>query len=56
MHNSQSIFVYILDSSDFLLESGLWYFWFWFSSICLLLVYSVSAAGCDCFDSPVNKL
>ena len=37
-----------LDLSNFFLESGLWYFLF--LSICLLLVYFVSAAGCHCFD------
>ena len=46
--NSQSIFVYNLDLSNFLLESGLSYFLF--LSVCLLLVYFVSAAGCQCFD------
>ena len=46
--NSQSIFVCNLDLSNFLLESGLWCFLF--LSVCLLLVYFVSAAGCHCFD------
>ena len=36
----------MLDLSNFLSESGLWYF----LSICLLLVYFVSAAGCHSFD------
>ena len=46
--DSLSIFVYNLDLSNFLLESGLSYFLF--LSICLLLVYFVSAAGCHHFD------
>ena len=46
--NLQSIFVYNLDLSNFLLKSRLWYFLF--LSILLLLVYFVSAAGCHCLD------
>ena len=46
--NSPCTFIYYLDLSDFISESGLLYFRV--LTICLLLVYSVSAAGCDCFD------
>ena len=46
--NLFSIFVYNLVLSNFLLESGLSYFLV--LSICLLLVYVLSAAGCHCFD------
>ena len=38
-----------MDSSNFILESGLPYFWV--LPTCVLLVYFVSAAGCHCFDS-----
>ena len=37
--NSQSISLYNLDLSNFLLEFGLWYFWY--LCICLLLVFAV---------------
>ena len=37
-----------LDLSNFILEAGLSYFRV--LTICLLLVYFVSAAGCHCFD------
>ena len=47
--NSSSIFVYNLDLSNFLLQSGFSYFWV--LSVCLLLVSFVCAAGCHCFDS-----
>ena len=46
--NCQSIFVYSLDLSIFLLESGLSYFLF--LSVRFQLVYFVSAAGYHCFD------
>ena len=45
--NSPCNFTYYLDVSNFILESGLSYFRV--LTICLLLVYSVSAAGCHCF-------
>ena len=51
--NSQSIFIYNLDLSNILLESGRWYFLF--LSTCLLLVYFVSASGCRALiSSPLN--
>ena len=46
--NSPSTFTYYLDLSNFISESGLSYFRV--LTICLLLVYFVSAAGCHCFD------
>ena len=46
--NSPSTFTYYLDLSNFISESGLSYFLI--LTICLLLVYFVSAAGCHCFD------
>ena len=46
--NWQSIFVNNLDLSNF--SPRIWIALFWFLSICLLLVYFVSAAGCPCFD------
>ena len=46
--NSPMTFTYYLDLSNFILESGLSYFRV--LTICLLLVYFVSAAGCHCFD------
>ena len=46
--NSPSTFTYYLNLSNFILESGLSYFRI--LTICLLLVYFVSAAGCHCFD------
>ena len=41
-------FTYYLDLSNFILESGLSYFRV--LTICLLLIYFVSVAGCHCFD------
>ena len=46
--NSPGNFTCYLDLSNFILESGLSYFRV--LTICLLLVYVVSAAGCHCFD------
>ena len=46
--NSPSTFAYCLELSNFLLKSGLLYLRV--SSICLQLVYFVSAAECHCFD------
>ena len=46
--NSPSTFTYYLDLSNFISQSGLPYFRV--LTICLLLVYFVSAAGCHCFD------
>ena len=43
-----STFTHYLDLSNFILESGLWYFRV--LTICLLLVYFVKAAKCHCFD------
>ena len=45
---SPSTFTYYLDLSEYTLESGLSYFRV--LTICLLLIYFVSAAGCHCFD------
>ena len=45
--NSPSTFTNYLDLSKFISESGLSYFRV--LTICLLLVYFVSAAGCHCF-------
>ena len=42
--NSPCTFTYYLDLSNFILWSGQ------SCSICLLLVYFVSAVGCHCFD------
>ena len=49
--NSPCTFTYQLDTLNFILESGSSYFRA--STICLLLVYFVSAAGCHCFDLSV---
>ena len=46
--SSPCTFTYYLDLSIFILESGLSYVRV--LTICLLLVYFVSAAGCHCFD------
>ena len=46
--NLPCTFTYYLDLSNFILESGLSYFRV--LTICLLLVYFVSAAGCHYFD------
>ena len=46
--SSHCTFIYYLDMLVFILESGLSYFRV--LTICLLLVYFVSAAGCHCFD------
>ena len=51
--NSPSTFTCYLDLLNFISESGLSYFRV--LTICLLLVYFVSAAGCHCFDPPVCK-
>ena len=45
---SLTTFTCYLDLSNFISESGLWYFRV--LTICLLLVYFVNAAGCHCFD------
>ena len=50
---SPCTFTYYLDLSNFILESGLLYFRV--LTICLQLVYFVSAAGCHCFDSSKTR-